>query len=146
MNEDYVEEEHIGKTIIDELFTKTRLSQKQPGNRLWVNNEERHLPPDLDNADLPSTDNADNATTNDISPPPALELTQSKQSEQPTYTYVHPTSKAIAKPDTYKPTHRLTGKQPPSIVGQHHNILVTKEISLENNEDMDEKQFLWRQS
>eukprot|EP00971_Amphidinium_carterae_P270870 5375259-Amphidinium_carterae.1 len=29
MNEDYMEEEHIGKTIIDELFTKTRLNEKQ---------------------------------------------------------------------------------------------------------------------
>eukprot|EP00971_Amphidinium_carterae_P237699 4719042-Amphidinium_carterae.3 len=45
----------------------------------------------------------------------------------------------MAKPDSYKPTHRLTGKQPPAIVGQLHNILVTKEISLESNEGMDEK-------
>eukprot|EP00971_Amphidinium_carterae_P292776 5812538-Amphidinium_carterae.2 len=28
MNKDYVEEEHIGKTIIDEFFTKTRLNEK----------------------------------------------------------------------------------------------------------------------
>eukprot|EP00971_Amphidinium_carterae_P119193 2361026-Amphidinium_carterae.1 len=40
MNENYVEEEHIGKTIIQEFFTKTRLTEKQPGHRLWVNNKE----------------------------------------------------------------------------------------------------------
>eukprot|EP00971_Amphidinium_carterae_P348780 6490668-Amphidinium_carterae.5 len=45
----------------------------------------------------------------------------------------------MAKPDTYKPIHRLTGKQPPAIVGQLDNILVTKEPSLENNEDKAEK-------
>eukprot|EP00971_Amphidinium_carterae_P172568 3420607-Amphidinium_carterae.2 len=45
----------------------------------------------------------------------------------------------MAKPDNYKPTHRLTGKQPPAIVGQLDTILVTKEISLENKADMGEK-------
>eukprot|EP00971_Amphidinium_carterae_P223967 4444187-Amphidinium_carterae.1 len=45
----------------------------------------------------------------------------------------------MAKPDAYKPTHRLTGKQPPAIVGQLDNILETKELSLENNEDKIEK-------
>eukprot|EP00971_Amphidinium_carterae_P050837 1001008-Amphidinium_carterae.2 len=110
MNEGYVEEEHIDKTIIEEFFTKTRLNQKQLGHRLWVNNKERHFPPDLDNADLPATDNP---TTTDIPPPPGLEPPQSEQSEQPAYPYVHPTPKAMAKRDTYKPTHRLTGKQPP---------------------------------
>eukprot|EP00971_Amphidinium_carterae_P160317 3178206-Amphidinium_carterae.1 len=32
MNEDYVEEKHIGKTIIDKFFTMTRLNQKKSGN------------------------------------------------------------------------------------------------------------------
>eukprot|EP00971_Amphidinium_carterae_P049972 984923-Amphidinium_carterae.2 len=45
----------------------------------------------------------------------------------------------MAKPDNYKPTHRLTSKQPSAIVGRLNNILVTKELSLEHNEDKDEK-------
>eukprot|EP00971_Amphidinium_carterae_P302762 6015951-Amphidinium_carterae.1 len=46
MNEDYVEEEYIGKTIIDEFFTKTRLNEKQSAHRLYNNNkEQRQLPP-----------------------------------------------------------------------------------------------------
>eukprot|EP00971_Amphidinium_carterae_P163980 3251173-Amphidinium_carterae.1 len=48
MTDNYVEEEHIGKDIM-EFFTKTRLTEKQPGHRLWVNNKEtRQTPPDLD--------------------------------------------------------------------------------------------------
>eukprot|EP00971_Amphidinium_carterae_P274853 5453888-Amphidinium_carterae.1 len=35
MNENYLEEEHIGKAIMQEFFTKTRLTEKQPGHRLW---------------------------------------------------------------------------------------------------------------
>eukprot|EP00971_Amphidinium_carterae_P350728 6491711-Amphidinium_carterae.2 len=47
MNEDYVEEEHIGKTTIDEVFTKTGLNEKQSGHRLWNNSKEpRHQPPE----------------------------------------------------------------------------------------------------
>eukprot|EP00971_Amphidinium_carterae_P103272 2044043-Amphidinium_carterae.3 len=34
-NEDSVEEEHIGTTIIDEFFTKTRLNEKQSAHRLY---------------------------------------------------------------------------------------------------------------
>eukprot|EP00971_Amphidinium_carterae_P040869 802525-Amphidinium_carterae.1 len=45
----------------------------------------------------------------------------------------------MAKPDAYKPTHRLTTKQPTAIVGQLDSILETKELSLENNEDTMEK-------
>eukprot|EP00971_Amphidinium_carterae_P180419 3578373-Amphidinium_carterae.2 len=46
----------------------------------------------------------------------------------------------MAKPDAYKPTHRLTTQQPPAIVGQLDNILETKELSLENNEDDGEEE------
>eukprot|EP00971_Amphidinium_carterae_P180995 3590690-Amphidinium_carterae.1 len=45
----------------------------------------------------------------------------------------------MAKPDNNKPTNRLTGEQTPAIVGQLDNTLVTKEISLESNEDLDEE-------
>eukprot|EP00971_Amphidinium_carterae_P028930 569068-Amphidinium_carterae.1 len=45
----------------------------------------------------------------------------------------------MAKLDAYKPTHRLTTKQPPANVGQLDNILETKELSLESNEDKMEK-------
>eukprot|EP00971_Amphidinium_carterae_P121358 2403209-Amphidinium_carterae.1 len=45
----------------------------------------------------------------------------------------------MAKPDAYEPRHRLTGKQHPALVGQLDNILVTKELSLENNEDKTDK-------
>eukprot|EP00971_Amphidinium_carterae_P257041 5102916-Amphidinium_carterae.1 len=49
MTESYAEEEHIGKDIMQEFFTKTRLTEKQPGHRLWVNNKKTRLtPPDLD--------------------------------------------------------------------------------------------------
>eukprot|EP00971_Amphidinium_carterae_P050983 1003818-Amphidinium_carterae.1 len=48
MSENYAEEEHIGKAIMQEFFTKTRLTEKQPGHRLWVNDKEtRQTPPDL---------------------------------------------------------------------------------------------------
>eukprot|EP00971_Amphidinium_carterae_P169231 3352680-Amphidinium_carterae.1 len=109
MNEDYIEEEHNGKHIIIDFFTKTRLNDKQPGHRLWINNKNRQNPPDLDNADLPSIDNT--TKPDNIQPPPA------------------------AKPDAYKPTQRLTGKQPPAIVAQRDDISLKKEITLENNED-----------
>eukprot|EP00971_Amphidinium_carterae_P080180 1586692-Amphidinium_carterae.1 len=45
----------------------------------------------------------------------------------------------MAKPDAYKPTHRLTTKQPLAVVGRLDNILETKELSLETNEDKMEK-------
>eukprot|EP00971_Amphidinium_carterae_P237831 4721670-Amphidinium_carterae.1 len=49
MSESYVEDEAIGKDIINEFFTKQRMTSKQPGHRLWVNNKEtRDTPPDLD--------------------------------------------------------------------------------------------------
>eukprot|EP00971_Amphidinium_carterae_P204775 4063938-Amphidinium_carterae.1 len=46
----------------------------------------------------------------------------------------------MANPGCYKPANRLTGKQPPPIVAQLHDVLDKKEITLENNEDKEEKQ------
>eukprot|EP00971_Amphidinium_carterae_P136840 2711333-Amphidinium_carterae.1 len=68
---------------MQEFFTKTRLTEKQPGHRLWVNNKEtRHTPPDLDN---PQSDKIIDLTTKEeitvdidpvhIPPPPGLEQT-----------------------------------------------------------------------
>eukprot|EP00971_Amphidinium_carterae_P031390 618357-Amphidinium_carterae.1 len=50
----------------------------------------------------------------------------------------------VADNSAYKPTHTLTGKQPPpqqvrTIIAQLDNIEDTKEIRLENNEDKEEK-------
>eukprot|EP00971_Amphidinium_carterae_P132988 2633531-Amphidinium_carterae.2 len=59
--------------------------------------------------------------------------------EQSIYTYIHPTPKTAAQPDNYKPAHRLTSKQPPAIMAQLEDISLMKEITLENNEDKDEK-------
>eukprot|EP00971_Amphidinium_carterae_P141647 2806402-Amphidinium_carterae.2 len=90
MNEDYIEEEHIGKHIIGEFFTRTWLNLKHYGHRVWVNKQDRHLPPDLDNADLQA---ADNTTEPDkIQPPPGLDPAQPAQ-PPPTYTYIYPTQK-----------------------------------------------------
>eukprot|EP00971_Amphidinium_carterae_P162079 3212954-Amphidinium_carterae.5 len=99
------------------FFTKTRLNEKQSAHRLYNNNkEQRQLPPDLDNADLPSAEQPEHPE--DILPPPSLDQ------PPPTDTYIHPTPNAM---------------QPPAIVGQLDNILDTKELSVENNEDKIEK-------
>eukprot|EP00971_Amphidinium_carterae_P215491 4277293-Amphidinium_carterae.2 len=45
----------------------------------------------------------------------------------------------MARPNNFKPTHRLTAKQPPPIAAQLDDISVSKEITLENNEDKEEK-------
>eukprot|EP00971_Amphidinium_carterae_P276572 5488481-Amphidinium_carterae.1 len=53
-----MEEEHIGKAIMQEFFTKTL--DKQPVHRLWVNNKEtRQAPPDLGNAQVQPDDVVD---------------------------------------------------------------------------------------
>eukprot|EP00971_Amphidinium_carterae_P019864 391374-Amphidinium_carterae.1 len=57
----------------------------------------------------------------------------------PVHTYVHPTAKAVARPNNFKPIRRLTGKQPPPIAAQLDDISVNKEITLENNKDEEEK-------
>eukprot|EP00971_Amphidinium_carterae_P307763 6116873-Amphidinium_carterae.1 len=49
MNADYTEEDDIGKAIIDQFFTKMRLTRKQPSRRLMVNKDKVQQPPNLDN-------------------------------------------------------------------------------------------------
>eukprot|EP00971_Amphidinium_carterae_P273397 5425955-Amphidinium_carterae.2 len=87
MNEDYVEEEHIGKTIINEFLTKTRLNEKQSAHRLYYSNnnkeDQRQVPPNLDNAHLHADEHP--AQAEDILQPPGLEQ------PQPVDTYIHPT-------------------------------------------------------
>eukprot|EP00971_Amphidinium_carterae_P163567 3243480-Amphidinium_carterae.1 len=60
------------------------------------------------------------------------------QSNQMTF-FHHQVLNNIHQPDAYKPTHRLTGKQPPTIVRQLDDILEIKELFVENNEDKMEK-------
>eukprot|EP00971_Amphidinium_carterae_P046720 920657-Amphidinium_carterae.1 len=53
MTNNYAEDETIGKDIIQEFFTKQRMTAKQPGHQLWVNNKAaRANPPDLDKEQL----------------------------------------------------------------------------------------------
>eukprot|EP00971_Amphidinium_carterae_P051592 1015544-Amphidinium_carterae.2 len=80
-----------------------RLNDKQPRHRLWVNNKERHLPLDLDNADLPTIKDTTKQTTVNITPPPAA-----------------------AKPDNYKPPHRRLSKQPPPISNKPKPTIVAQ--------------------
>eukprot|EP00971_Amphidinium_carterae_P037280 732643-Amphidinium_carterae.1 len=58
-----------------------------------------------------------------IQPPPGLDR------------YVRPTSKAMARPAEYRPSHRLVGKQSPPIVAQLDEVHSTNELRLRNNED-----------
>eukprot|EP00971_Amphidinium_carterae_P294993 5857615-Amphidinium_carterae.1 len=161
MSENYAEEEHIGKAIMQEFFTKTRLTEKQPGHRLWVNNKKtRQTPPDLDNlqpdkiVDL----TAKEEITVDIDPvhipsPPGLqqpiphpeEMVQDTMPGLPVQGGEPIVDIGDDKTtEAYKPTHRLTGKQPPpqpvrAIVAQLNDIATTKEMRLENSEDKEEK-------
>eukprot|EP00971_Amphidinium_carterae_P041561 816197-Amphidinium_carterae.1 len=99
MNADYTEEDNIGKAIIEQFFTKTRLTQKQPGTfRLWVNNKDVQQPPDLENAG-PLQDEHITTEQDAIQLQPGLDPV--------VLNYVHPTPKPMAKPDNYKPSHRL---------------------------------------
>eukprot|EP00971_Amphidinium_carterae_P144437 2862311-Amphidinium_carterae.7 len=97
---EYSEEAVIGTAIIDQYFTKVRLKEKQAGHNLWANKKEVHNPPDMYNElyneqpQLPADD------LEPIQWPPGL---------KPPH-YVHPTSKAIAKPAAYKPTYRLNNE------------------------------------
>eukprot|EP00971_Amphidinium_carterae_P040999 805225-Amphidinium_carterae.1 len=159
MSENYAEEEHIGKAIMQEFFTKTRLTEKQPGHRLWVNNKgARQTPPDLDNL---QPDTIVDLTTKEeitvdidpvhIPPPPGLEQLTLDVPEQPASQETLPELPVQAPDDAvnmdaapYKPTHRLVGKQTPpqpvrASVAQLDDITSTKEIRLENNEDKEEK-------
>eukprot|EP00971_Amphidinium_carterae_P289051 5739267-Amphidinium_carterae.1 len=103
MNEDYAEEEHIGKRIIDEFFNKTRLNVKQSAHRLYnnsnninnniINKEQRQVPPNLDNAELPSTEHPEHPE--DSLPSPSLEQPQAHNlNKQSTTTFIldHPSS------------------------------------------------------
>eukprot|EP00971_Amphidinium_carterae_P254384 5050269-Amphidinium_carterae.2 len=68
---------------MQKFFTKTRLTEKQPGHRLWVNNKEtKQTPPNLDNL---QPDTIVDLTTKEevtvdtdpvhVPPPPGLEQT-----------------------------------------------------------------------
>eukprot|EP00971_Amphidinium_carterae_P122151 2418728-Amphidinium_carterae.1 len=86
---DDVVEDHIGKAIIEQFFTKTRLTQKQPELfLLGVNNKEVQQPPDLDsNQGLPQEEHI---TTDDTIPPPPGSTRLGHSTTQ------HPTPKAMA--------------------------------------------------
>eukprot|EP00971_Amphidinium_carterae_P000837 16416-Amphidinium_carterae.5 len=115
MKPDYSEE-----AIIDQYFTRVRLNEKQPGHRLWANKQEAQSPPDM----LSGENNEQfQMPVGDLErmAPPGLEPAQ----------YVHPPSKAMAKPAGYKPTHCLVGKHSPPIVAQLDGIETTKELALE---------------
>eukprot|EP00971_Amphidinium_carterae_P322192 6404172-Amphidinium_carterae.1 len=102
MNKDYTEEEHIGKGITDQYFTKTRLTQNQSGQTLWINNKEVQQPPDLDQPQLQQEESS-TAKQDTTQPPPSL--------EQPAaYTYILATPNAMAKQESHKPPHRLTSE------------------------------------
>eukprot|EP00971_Amphidinium_carterae_P070564 1395424-Amphidinium_carterae.1 len=62
-----------------------------------------------------------------VQPPPGLDH------------YVRPTAKATARPEEYKPSRRLIGKQSPPIVAQLDEVHSTNELRLRNNEDEQEK-------
>eukprot|EP00971_Amphidinium_carterae_P176273 3494339-Amphidinium_carterae.2 len=79
MTDSYAEDETIGKDIMQEFFTKQRLSGKQSGHRLWVNNKAtRTTPPDLDKlVDLTVKEEMHNqpgGASDIIQPPPGLAL------------------------------------------------------------------------
>eukprot|EP00971_Amphidinium_carterae_P089885 1779508-Amphidinium_carterae.4 len=128
MSKDYTKKEDIGKAITDKYFTKTRLTQKQSGHPFWISNKEVQQPLDLEHAGEQQEEQS-TLKPNTVDPPPGL--------EQPaTYTYIHPTPKAMAKQDNYKPPHRLTSKELPPNAAQLDGISDKKEIQLENNEDL----------
>eukprot|EP00971_Amphidinium_carterae_P043250 850891-Amphidinium_carterae.2 len=93
MDKDFTEED--GKAIIEQYFTKTRLTQKQPGHRLWINNKEVHQPTDLDHSGAHQEEQITTTDPDTFQPPPGL--------EQPVHTYIHPAPKAMARSDNYKP-------------------------------------------
>eukprot|EP00971_Amphidinium_carterae_P065398 1295735-Amphidinium_carterae.3 len=126
MNKNYTEEEHLGKAIIDQYFAKTRLTQieKQSGHRPWINNKEKY-----------NKRNRQHTKQTQFN----LHQAWNKQLHTPrlgaaTYTDIHPTPQAVARQESYKPPHRLTGKQPP-IVAQLDDIALKRTTTLENNED-----------
>eukprot|EP00971_Amphidinium_carterae_P315869 6278981-Amphidinium_carterae.1 len=119
--ENYAEEEHIGKSIMQEFFTKTRLTEKQPAHRLWVNNKEtRQTPPDLENlqpdkiVDLTSKEEI-TVDTDPVHIPPPPGLVQQETVPELPVQGGEPIMDLDADKTTeaYKPTHRLVGKQAP---------------------------------
>eukprot|EP00971_Amphidinium_carterae_P234877 4660747-Amphidinium_carterae.3 len=97
MSTDYLEEEVIGKSIIEQYFTETRLNEKQPAHKPWVNKKSVQQPLDMATEDGKAPLNVSHAVEEDalrIQPLPGLDIPQQ---------YVHPTSKAMAKPNPYKP-------------------------------------------
>eukprot|EP00971_Amphidinium_carterae_P350661 6491675-Amphidinium_carterae.2 len=84
MNADYTEEDDIGKAIIEQFFTKTRLTTKQPSHRLMVNNKEIQQPPDLDKQEQQQDEYITTIGAETIQPPPGLDIAQ--------HTYVQPTA------------------------------------------------------
>eukprot|EP00971_Amphidinium_carterae_P243346 4832043-Amphidinium_carterae.1 len=132
MTDSYAEDETLGKDIMQEFFTKQRLTAKKAGHRLWVNNKEtRTTPPDLDQA---QSDKIIDVTVKDeavnIPPPPGLPMPMdidngdlhpeaaAPQPELPVQGGDTPVAVDNDVPaDTSWPTHRqydrLTGKQSP---------------------------------
>eukprot|EP00971_Amphidinium_carterae_P249536 4953070-Amphidinium_carterae.2 len=146
MSENYAEEGHIGKAVMQEFFTKTRLTEKQPGHRLWVNNKEtRQTPPDLDS--LQPDTIVDLTAKEEIT----VDTDPVQQETIPELPVQAPNEAVDLEAAPCKPTHRLVGKQPPpqhpvrAIVAQRDDIASTKELRLENNEDK-EKNDKWSQS
>eukprot|EP00971_Amphidinium_carterae_P207422 4115431-Amphidinium_carterae.1 len=119
---------------MQEFFTRTRLTEKQPGHRLWVNNKEtRQTPPDLDNLQpdtiVDLTVKEEITMDNDpiqsgirnplpLLPPLGLEqpiphpqeMHQETMADMPTS---RDTADKVADSAPYKPTHRMLGKQTP---------------------------------
>eukprot|EP00971_Amphidinium_carterae_P068348 1353364-Amphidinium_carterae.1 len=123
----YAEDETIGKDIMQEFFTTQRLTGKQSGHRLWVNNKETRItPPDLDQAqsdtlvDLTVKEEAVN-----IPPPPGLALPMPMDIDIPDVAAPQPelpvpggdtivdVDNDVETTGAYKPTHRLVGKHSP---------------------------------
>eukprot|EP00971_Amphidinium_carterae_P263290 5223919-Amphidinium_carterae.3 len=127
--------------IIDQLFTKVKLNEKQDGHRLSVNNKAMNEPP----VTQPPEDNEHRVTvrvpveamnmsnqTNTLPLPPGLDIHTPRL-------YVHPTSKAMARPNAHKPTHQLMGMQPPPNLAHLDDIDIKKDLTLEHTEDKEEK-------
>eukprot|EP00971_Amphidinium_carterae_P264225 5241647-Amphidinium_carterae.1 len=130
MTDSYAEDETVGKDIIQEFFTKQRLTAKQPRHRLWVNNKEtRTTPPDLDHAQSDKIiDLTVKEETVNIPPQPGLampmpmdidngELHHEVAAPQPelpaqggdTIVDVDNEMETNLSTGAYKPTHRLVG-------------------------------------
>eukprot|EP00971_Amphidinium_carterae_P291604 5788754-Amphidinium_carterae.1 len=130
MTDSYAEDETIGKNTMKEFFTKQRLTEKQSGHRLWVNNKQTRItPPDLDQEQSDKIiDLTVKEETMDIPPPPGLAMPVPMDLDN---AIPHPEAAAPMpellvqggdtivdldkdKPaEAYKPTHRMTGKQSP---------------------------------